>query len=214
MTELRIMRGYSGSGKSTLAKAWVAQNPANRVRVSRDDLRAMLTGNPAKTVLDTAGEAQVTAIQTAAASGALRAGKSVVVDNTNLRLKFARKWADLAVQHGVSFVVQDVETAPGACIERNSLRLDAVPTHVIETQAKKFPLGRWPVVTASVTQAVYTPYVPDTSLPMAFGFDLDGTLAAMVDRGKRTTATCTTLTCRTMRCGACCMSWTTVDTAS
>ena len=41
---MMIVRGLPGSGKSTFAKRWVAQDPENRVRVSRDDLRYQLYG--------------------------------------------------------------------------------------------------------------------------------------------------------------------------
>lgn len=178
-TELRIMRGYSGGGKSTLAKGWVAEDPDNRVRVSWDDIRAMVTGQPYKTVLSNDGEALVTKVQTEAVVAALRSGKSVVVDDTNLRLKFARRWADLAVREGATFVCQDVTTDVETCQTRNFARRAGtswVPAQVIDDQAKRFRMP-WPEVTPSVEVQTFKPYVPDLSKPPAFGFDLDGTLA-------------------------------------
>lgn len=172
---LTILRGYSGSGKSTLARAMIRDEGAD-VRVSRDDIRAMLTGSNVKTVLDQDGETLVTKIEEKAVRDALRRNLYVVVDDTNLRLKYARRWADVAVQEGAGWQVWDVTTDIETCIDRNGWRGDGVPKSVIEDQARRFPMP-WPEVTPSVQKEVFKPYVPDTSLPPAFGFDLDGTLA-------------------------------------
>src|SRR5690606_10371229 len=104
---LIIMRGYSGSGKSTIAKRLV-RDSGNAIRVSRDDIRAMLTGSDTKTVLDQDGETLVTKIEEKAVRDALRRNLHVVVDDTNLRLKYARRWADVAVQEGAGWKVWDV----------------------------------------------------------------------------------------------------------
>lgn len=39
MSKIIVTRGLPASGKSTWAKAWVAADPANRVRVNRDAIR-------------------------------------------------------------------------------------------------------------------------------------------------------------------------------
>lgn len=172
---LIILRGYSGSGKSTKARAYAQENP-DTVIVSRDSFRAMLTGNPAKTVLDQKTENLITKMQETAVRESLRAGKTVIVDDTNLRLKYARRWADIAVQEGVERVVWDVTTDAQACLRQNAGRLNLVPHRVIEDQARRFPMP-WPTVVPSTGEFTFKPYVPDTSKPTAFGFDLDGTLA-------------------------------------
>lgn len=173
--ELTILRGYSGSGKSTHAKHMLSYSGYD-VRVSRDDIRAMLTGSNVKTVLDQDGETLVTEIEEKAVRDALRRGKHVVVDDTNLRLKYARRWADLAVHEGAGWRVWDVTTDAETCMTQNEWRSNGVPESVIMDQARRFPMP-WPEVTPSVQKEVFKPYVPDTSLPTAFGFDLDGTLA-------------------------------------
>lgn len=172
---LIILRGYSGSGKSTKARAYAQENP-DTVIVSRDSFRAMLTGNPAKTVLDQKTENLITKMQETAVRESLRAGKTVVVDDTNLRLKYARRWADIAVQEGVEWEVWDVLTNVSECEAFNDHRPDPVPLEVIREQGRRFPMP-WPTVVPSTGEFTFKPYVPDTSKPTAFGFDLDGTLA-------------------------------------
>jgi predicted kinase len=43
MGKLILTRGVPASGKSTWAKAWVEEDPLNRVRVNRDNLRWTLS---------------------------------------------------------------------------------------------------------------------------------------------------------------------------
>src|SRR5690606_37039705 len=82
MPQLVLTVGLPGSGKSTWARKWVAEDPAGRARVNRDDLRAMLRGELVWRDPDL--EAQVTVAQHAAVAALLGAGVSVVVDDTNL----------------------------------------------------------------------------------------------------------------------------------
>lgn len=42
MAVIRIYQGLPASGKTTLAKKWVSEDPVNRVRFNRDDIRNML----------------------------------------------------------------------------------------------------------------------------------------------------------------------------
>lgn len=181
-TELVITRGYPGSGKTTYALEWIAEQP-NRARVNRDDLRAMLFNGEG--ILTDAQECDVTASQNATVAGLLDRGTSVIVDDTNLRLRVARNWADLARAHGAEFRCVDVGTDAQTCIERNQARRLAgqryVPHWRILDIANRFPLDRWAEVTARTVPAV-EPYVPDVSKPEAWIFDLDGTLAHMRGR--------------------------------
>lgn len=172
MSKVTVLRGYSGSGKST----WASKQGA--LVVSRDAIRAQITGSPVKTVLDAAGEALVTKLEAAQIVTAIKAGVNVVVDNTNLRAKFARRYLDLAVKHGAEWEVVDFPTPVEVCLERNELRPNGVPSKVIEDQAKRFPIASWPVLIPSAAPLPqWEPYIPDPSLPPAVLFDLDGTLA-------------------------------------
>src|SRR5699024_4997568 len=184
MTDLIIMRGFSGSGKTTAARDYVQEEPTKRVRVNRDDIRAMVRGNKAKTVFDFEGERFVTKLEEAAVLAAWERGKSVVVDDTNLRLRFARRWAELAERNNKSWAVLDVNTPLEACLEQNASRPieEQVPAGVIKNQAERFPQP-WPAVVPKAEsgepEVKIEPYdhLAAFGQPEAFIFDIDGTLA-------------------------------------
>lgn len=184
MSTLYLTRGYSASGKSTYARAWVAQDPENRINVNRDDLRAMLTADCAKKKVSYDLEQQVTRLQREAAKDALKAGKDVIVSDTNLVLRFAREWANLASDAGAAFEVVDFHTSLEDCLLRNAVREDRVPDQVIRDQASRFPFKQWQEVQPK--QRVHgdppKPYVGDPMLPLAIIVDIDGTLAHAGDR--------------------------------
>ena len=91
MTRLLITRGLPASGKTTFAR----KLQPYVVRVNRDDLRRMLHG---RRLFTQRAEAQVTHAQRAAVEALLRAHTDVIVDDTNLRAKTVREWAELAAR--------------------------------------------------------------------------------------------------------------------
>lgn len=198
MGTLVITRGLPGSGKSTWARAWVQDGP-HRARVNRDDLRLNLFG--VARGLDFAAEQAVTAAQRSAVESLLRTGWDVVVDDTHLRAKFARAWADLAAGLGARFEVRDFTDVPvEVCVRRDADRAAAggpgVGADVIRDMHQRFlAAGPLPPVTASDPSRAGTgqggsdtvaadsgPYVPDGTLPSAWLVDVDGTLALMSGR--------------------------------
>lgn len=176
---LTITRGYPGSGKTTAALLWVSQAPG-RVRVNRDDLRVTLYGQHR---LDFLQEQTVTTVQHAAVRALLDAGKHVIVDDTNLRLRYARAFADIAVEKGVVLDVWDMPVPVDECIARDAARDRVVGEDVIVGMAARFPFPLPPVEpskrTADTPPAAYE---PNLSLPSAWLVDIDGTLALMGDR--------------------------------
>ncbi len=177
-----LTRGYPASGKSTQALEWVNQDPENRTRCNRDETRYSLFG--VYHGLSHRQEGLVTRAQKAAVTALVEAGKAVCVDDTNLRLKYAREWADLAVKLGAQFAVVNVETDADECVRRDKARGEAggrtVGEDVIRGFAARYPLGRWPEVlpTKKDPAAAWPAYEPaGPSGRDVWLFDLDGTLA-------------------------------------
>src|SRR5690625_6742513 len=104
---LIIMRGYPGSGKHTSSRPYVAKNK-RAIRLNRDDFRSMMYGLDG--VLAHEQEQAVTVAQHAAIKASLEAGKTVLVDDTNLKLRHARALADLDVNAGTALHVVDFVT--------------------------------------------------------------------------------------------------------
>ncbi len=179
MTSLVITRGLPASGKTTYARAWVAQSPTNRVRVNRDDLRLMLFGKAAP--LPPAAELTATTAQHAQVA-ALLAERSVIVDDTHLRLRHARAWADLAASLGCAFEVVDITTPVEECVRRDAARERVVGQDAIRSLAARFPFPLPPVTPTDRDETPSGPYLPDPALPPAWLIDVDGTLAKMGDR--------------------------------
>lgn len=179
MTTLVITRGLPASGKTTYARSWVSESPTNRVRVNRDDLRMMLFGRTAP--LLRGHELTVTTAQRAQVA-ALLAERSVIVDDTHLRLRHARAWADLAASLGCAFEVVDIATPLDECLRRDAGRERQVGEDAICGLAARYP---FPLPTVTPTDRDDTPtqpYTPDPALPSAWLVDVDGTLAEMGDR--------------------------------
>jgi predicted kinase len=195
---LVITRGLPASGKTTWAREWVLQD-RRRARVNRDDLRTMTF---ARDRLPNPQEEAVSAVQQAGVEMLLRAGHDVVVDDTHLRVRYGRVWADLAQRVGARFEVQDLTGVPlQVCLERDAARLAAGQRGVGEAvlrdlHARFIAPGRLPPITATAAPlptgpaepagvragTPEDPYVPDPGLPPAWLVDVDGTLALMQGR--------------------------------
>lgn len=179
-----ITRGYPGSGKTTWALEWIKSQPdAKRARVNRDVLRAEMFG--AEGVLAYEQEQEITKLQREQVVRLVKSGYDVVVDDTNLKAKYARAWADLAVELGVDFDVLDFKIPADQCKRRDFERGvysggRYVGGKVIDGIAARFPTDRWPEIVPSEKAATraWPAYVPDTSLPAAYIVDIDGTIAA------------------------------------
>lgn len=185
MSELLLTRGLPASGKSTWARGWASVDPERRARVCRDDVRRLLFD---RAKLPYELEQTVTRVEQAMVRTLLGDGKDVVVDATNLRAKYARQWADLAVECGAGFRTVDgtfLAVSVEECKRRDSLRtVGQVGPEVIDSMARFLP-GLGPVVPSQPKVPAVAPalYVPDVSLPPAWLFDVDGTLALPGERG-------------------------------
>lgn len=177
MTTLTITRGLPGSGKST----W-ARTQTGAVRANRDDLRRMLHGGPRG---ENWAEVQVTTAQRAQIEALLRAGVSVICDDTNLRARVVRELAELAVACGADVEIKDFTHVPvEVCVERDAARPqpERVGAEVIRMLHARFLAGKRQVLELprAVTQA--TVYEPVPGAPKAVVVDVDGTVAVIGDR--------------------------------
>lgn len=142
MSELIIARGLPASGKSTAALEWVKADPANRVRVNRDDIRFEILGEwyPTATKKESVAEKEgrVSVVEQARIKEALASGKDVISDNTNLNPRVFKTYADLAAETEAKVTNRDFPVSIEEAKRRNSLRDRKVPDFVIDKMAADY----------------------------------------------------------------------------
>jgi predicted kinase len=179
LTRLLITRGLPASGKTTFAR----KLQPYVVRVNRDDIRRMLHGRRLYTPW---AEGQVTAVQRGMVEALLRARADVIVDDTNLRSRTVREWAELAARYDATLEVHDFTDVPlEECLRRDAERPaeERVGEVGIRTMYDRFLANRrLPLPVPEVIRRNVR-YVPDLDLPPAVLVDIDGTVAVMGDRG-------------------------------
>jgi predicted kinase len=137
---LIITVGLPGSGKTTWALDQIESGQAD-VRVNRDDLRMAMFG---KYVLIGRQEKEVSRVQNAAVELLLARGKTVIVDDTNLRQKTRKAWRELAERCLSSYAVKDwfLEYSVDTCQYWAELRKQeggrGVSSDVIWQMAKRY----------------------------------------------------------------------------
>lgn len=114
--------GLPGSGKSY----WAAQQDA--VVVNRDEIRFQLTGDER----NHNHEMEVTDIGYMRVREGLRAGKTVIVSDTNLKAKYRRNWRTIAQQENAVYEEKSFLDVPvELCIERDAQRTSPVGEEII-----------------------------------------------------------------------------------
>lgn len=166
------LRGISGSGKSTYARQLKAQG---WVVVSRDDIRETMFRD-----YQSVSEDVVTVVEDAAIEAALKAGLNVVIDDTNIRIKFLKRFAEIALRNNASFDVKQIDCDLREAIARVHERVVNGGRHVPEDVIRKQAQG---LKSAKVNMAelydvqVFQPYRRRPLKPWAILVDVDGTLA-------------------------------------
>jgi predicted kinase len=180
--DIHIMTGLPASGKSTLARELGVP------RFNLDDYRAMMgftrgTNGWSKEKEKLAVEAMVRG-----AVAVAEQGSPLVIDNTHLNPRLPKLYKQRFTGLDVEFVVHDLTGVPiETCIERDAVRSPSVGENVIRKLADDMERSRrlrWRLTGAWMNdRPIVEPYVPDTSLPKAVVFDIDGTLSLHVARG-------------------------------
>ncbi len=177
-----VLRGLPASGKSTWAKEWVAEDPENRVRVNRDDIRHQLFGKWVGV-----DEQFVTKVEESMVREAVKAGKDVVVDAMHLKAAYVKKWQKFG-----TVVVKEFEIPVDIAVEKDVVRGviggRSVGEDLIRGMAKRYHIpadGKLPPVVLNDTKPFeFKPAPPNGGLrPPAIIVDIDGTMAKM--NGKR-----------------------------
>ena len=177
MSKIIVLRGLPASGKSTWAKAWVAADPANRVRVNRDGIRWT---QGIRTGIGTHEQEQVvTLIEEAIVKAAVAKEKDVVIDAMNLRASFASKW----YRFGAEVEFKDFEAPLAVLAQRDAGRQAAgqrgVGRRVLEDMARRFHIkddGALPEYPRNTGALVFGPYIPGEIPAHSFGsWDRGGT---------------------------------------
>lgn len=172
MPRLIINRGVSGSGKSTWARM-----QTGFIIVSRDEIRMQLFGTESFT-----DEDAVTIVQDAQIKALLKAGRDVIVDDTNITWKYVMRLANLGYSAGAAVELKVFDVPLQRAINNNTWRAANggrdVPRDVITKQHQRFQGNK--------NNTLPEPFVPNPyhgtpGKPKAFLVDIDGTLAHMRD---------------------------------
>lgn len=190
MKTMLVLIGLPASGKSTFALDLV-RTKENWVRVNRDDLRTSLFGVEVNPHI----EDLITKVQDSIIKEALKSGKSVVVDNVNVRQKYRNDLFKIAANIGdVLYEEKMFRTPLQDCIERNSKRDRKVPVSVIEKFAKEGKEVLWgkykPRIEFIPPKTGSAALTQDQNLPKAIMCDLDGTLSLLNGRNPYDASTC------------------------
>lgn len=196
MSTITFTVGPPGSGKSRWAHLEVERRGLHEVqRVNLDDFLTMLHGRGhghlSSDDLKLAQRMLLNCVRSIAGSG-----RDVIVDNTHLSTRFPDLVRDeLGDEH--YYALEDFTVVPlETCIRQDKVRAEANPSayvghdEIIKLHAKgrslqqRFGgpgLPRW-MSQLNEPDGIDL-YVPDPSLPSAYIFDVDGTLALHANRG-------------------------------
>lgn len=185
MQKLIFTIGISGSGKTTFAKQHCKNYP-EFIRINRDDLRSTLFGYTLQEYFSYFKDMQkeehlITKLTLDMIIRAFKMGKSVILDNTHLKLSYITDVIKKIDYSDYEIELVDFVLDVNECIRRDSFRPVVVGKDVILRQYDQFnqiDFVEWNKKVQEFKKSLtFTPVVQDTSLPNAIIFDIDGTLA-------------------------------------
>lgn len=178
--------GISGSGKSTRAKE-LKELHKNSVIINRDKLREMLFGYTEETSVKYhqrkdlfSCEEKVSMMQDWLIKKALAKGNLIILDNTNLKLRYINEIKKKFGSHSISFEL--IECDLQEAIKRDSERARKVGADVIKQQFQNLQILKKNFDFSDHKKIEWVKIQQNASLPKAFIFDIDGTLAKMDGR--------------------------------
>jgi predicted kinase len=186
MQTITILRGLPASGKSTYAKGIIKLNPDSYKRINRDDLREMFDGYH----LSKENEKFVKKVRDLLILEALKSGKHVIVDDTNLSEKNINRIKQLSdiykkeTGQSTEIIIKDFEVTLEEALSRDAKRDRSVGQSVIKKLHRQF------YGDVGVEERGPTYCVQDSTLSPAIICDLDGTLAIMNGRNPFNATTC------------------------
>jgi len=171
MKKVIILKGLPASGKSTWAKEMLDKHPGMYKRINKDDLRAMLDN------LKWSGDNEkfVVALRDYIIIESLKAGKHVIVDDTNFHEKHETRIKQIVEENKLNATVK-VRFFPielKDAIEYDLKRPNSVGAKVITDMYNQYLR----------TDKEVEKYVAPKDVPLAIICDIDGTLAKMSGRG-------------------------------
>lgn len=137
MAKIIVCQGLSASGKTTWSKEWVNQDPENRVRFNRDDVRNMLGKYwvPSR-------EDLINKVFNSFMDEAMLSGYDIVLDNMNLNKKTLAEINEYAKEFNEWIALSPLSESNHYEIEYKSF-LDVPLETCIERDSKRpQPIGR------------------------------------------------------------------------
>lgn len=133
--QLIVLKGLPASGKTTWAREHLGAHPGSFIRVNKDDIRAMLYGETRMV-----GDERLTvSAEDALIRLALRNGKSVIVDDTNLNPVHMKRFEKIVSEFPDAILeVRCFDTDIDECIARDQKRDKAVGEMVIQGMRERF----------------------------------------------------------------------------
>jgi predicted kinase len=175
--EVLVLIGIPGSGKSTWAKDFVSNN-SDWIRVNRDDFRDMLKTSQ---TCENKIEDMITGLVNDVISSSLSRKLNVIVDNTNLKVKYINSIID-TFKYSASINYRVFDISKDKAIERIITEIKKVGKLVINKMYKDYKILLDSFDFQPVSKISHRPNIlPDfeSKLKDVVIFDIDGTLALM-----------------------------------
>jgi predicted kinase len=199
MKRVLILRGLPASGKSTFARKFIDENKGEWKRLNKDELRAMLDNSDHSL----ANEKFVERMRDFILVEALKEGKHVVIDDTNLsnrpieRIQQVIGRYEKETREQIKIEFKIMETSLEECLARDEIRekkvgRDVIMRMYIDHIAKEKTPTNAPKKEIDLSKRGPHYQPQDNTLPPAILCDLDGTLAIINNRSPYDSVLCET----------------------